>query len=119
MTMTKRSAPPAPSGDGSAKGSDAENAPKRGEQEQSASTTTAPAKDVDWSTMVGRLKRFKDEHGHANVPLQCEDDPELGIWGKFHYDICICICIRFTRGSFLLTALTNRLFSLLSHSFVL
>lgn len=37
---------------------------------------------VDWEALFQRLSKYKGQHGHCSVPLQNEDDPELGIWGK-------------------------------------
>jgi hypothetical protein len=33
-----------------------------------------------WDTMFGELKRYKDEHGHCNVPAGCERNPQLARW---------------------------------------
>ena len=37
----------------------------------------------DWEALFQRLGIYKKQHGHCSVPLQNEDDPELGNWGKF------------------------------------
>jgi len=33
-----------------------------------------------------RLTRFKEQHGHCNPPLESEEEPGLGEWGKYSLD---------------------------------
>jgi Helicase associated domain len=36
----------------------------------------------DWEALFHRLGKYKGQHGHCSVPLQNDNDPELGVWGK-------------------------------------
>mmetsp|Transcript_16033 Transcript_16033/g.30260 ORF Transcript_16033/g.30260 Transcript_16033/m.30260 type:complete len:299 (+) Transcript_16033:308-1204(+) len=36
--------------------------------------------DVAWNDMFQRLLSYKEKHGDCDVPLQHDDDPELGVW---------------------------------------
>jgi hypothetical protein len=38
------------------------------------------ALDSAWETMFAQLKRYKDEHGHCNVPYDWPENPRLGRW---------------------------------------
>ena len=33
-----------------------------------------------WQEQYGKLKAYRDDHGHCNVPAKYKDDPELGNW---------------------------------------
>jgi superfamily II DNA or RNA helicase len=33
-----------------------------------------------WELMFAELERYKDEHGHCNVPDDCKENPKLGTW---------------------------------------
>ncbi|MCH8839163.1 MAG: Helicase associated domain protein [Planctomycetes bacterium] len=35
---------------------------------------------TSWDLRYGELQRFKDEHGHCNVPQSWPDNPQLGTW---------------------------------------
>ena len=42
-----------------------------------------PTKDhhgKDWDARYKNLIKFAEKHGHANVPLGCESDRNLGLW---------------------------------------
>ena len=79
--MMKRSASPEDSNASSEEPPQQSSANKRPKKEPPISSAMWP--QSDWDQMFERLTRFKEETGHANVPLQCAEDAELGAWGKF------------------------------------
>mmetsp|Transcript_18507 Transcript_18507/g.28565 ORF Transcript_18507/g.28565 Transcript_18507/m.28565 type:complete len:415 (+) Transcript_18507:146-1390(+) len=35
-----------------------------------------------WNDMLARLVKYKQKHGHCQVPFHCQEDPQLGYWVK-------------------------------------
>jgi hypothetical protein len=36
--------------------------------------------DENWNQRLEEVKRFREAHGHCNVPARCAENPALGIW---------------------------------------
>jgi hypothetical protein len=36
--------------------------------------------DDSWTQKLNELKRYREAHGHCNVPARCVENPALGIW---------------------------------------
>lgn len=37
-------------------------------------------REMRWSNMVGKIIKFRKEHGHSNIPTDYDGDPSLGAW---------------------------------------
>ncbi|CAB9496724.1 helicase [Seminavis robusta] len=53
---------------------------KRAKLSASDNTNSGSGSGADWETLFQRLVTYKEQHGHSNVPLHNEDDPELAQW---------------------------------------
>jgi hypothetical protein len=46
--------------------------------------------DDKWEAMYRRLRAYKQQFGHSQIPYRYEADPQLGRWGKCLWDLGRC-----------------------------
>jgi Helicase associated domain len=53
------------------------------EERGAATQSNLALNEEKWEAMLGRLRAFKQQFGHTQIPYRYPADPQLGRWGKF------------------------------------
>lgn len=56
---------------------------ERGAAAATHSQSNLALNEEKWEAMLGRLRAFKLQFGHTQIPYRYPADPQLGRWGKF------------------------------------
>jgi hypothetical protein len=66
-------------------------------EEQITNRIVASTEDHDkWGVMFRRLRAYKQQFGHTQIPYRFPPDPQLGRWGTFLVVRLVCyVCIAF------------------------